>query len=39
MSAAAQTGENVTQAQRFDKFRKSIGYKNSINKIFFDDIG
>ena len=33
------TGENVTQAQRFDKFRKSIGYKNSINKIFFDDIG
>ena len=39
MSASAQTGENVTQAQRFDKFRKSIGYKNSINKIFFDDIG
>lgn len=39
MSAAAQTGENVTQAQRFDKLRKAIGYKNSINKIFFDDIG
>ena len=39
MSSAAQTGENVTQAQRFDKFRKAAGYKNSINKIFFDDIG
>ena len=39
MSTAAQTGENVTQAQRFDKFRKAAGYKNSINKIFFDDIG
>ena len=39
MSAAAQTGENVTQAQRFDKLRKAVGYKNSINKIFFDDIG
>ena len=31
--------ENVTQAQRFDKLRKAIGYKNSISKIFFDDIG
>ena len=38
MSAAAMTGENVTQAQRFDKFRKAMGYKNSINKIFFDDV-
>lgn len=37
MSAAAQTGENVTQAQRFDKFRKAMGYKNSIDKIFFDE--
>ena len=38
MSAAAMTGENVTQAQRFDKFRKAMGYQNSINKIFFDDV-
>lgn len=39
MSTSAETGDNVTQAQRFDKFRQSMGYRNSINKIFFDDIG
>ena len=39
MADAARTGENVTQAQRFDKLRQSVGYRNSINKIFFDDIG
>ncbi len=39
MSQAAMTGENVTQAQRFDKFRKAMNYRNSINKIFFDEDG
>ena len=39
MSASAEIGDNVTQAQRFDKFRQATGYRNSINKIFFDDIG
>ena len=34
-----QTGDNVTQAQRFDKFRQATGYRNSISKIFYDDIG
>lgn len=35
MQRATLSGDNVTQAQRFDKLRKAIGYKNSINKIFF----
>ena len=39
MSASAATGDNVTQAQRFDKLRREVGYRNSINKIFYDDIG
>lgn len=39
MSTAAESGDNVTQAQRFDKFRQAVGYRNSISKIFFDDIG
>ena len=38
-AASAETGDNVTQAQRFDKFRQATGYRNSINKIFYDDIG
>ena len=38
MQRAAEQG-NTTQAQRLDKLRKSVGYRNSINKIFFDDIG
>jgi hypothetical protein len=36
MSTAATTGENVTQAQRFDKLRREVNYQNSINQIFFD---
>ena len=39
MAAAAEKGDNVTQAQRFDKLRKTIGYRNSISKIYYDDIG
>lgn len=39
MAAAAEKGDNVTQAQRFDKLRKAVGYRNSISKIFYDDIG
>lgn len=38
MSAAARKGDNVTQAQRFDKLRTKIGYRNSIAKIFFEDV-
>jgi hypothetical protein len=36
MSTAATTGENITQAQRFDKLRREVNYQNSINQIFFD---
>lgn len=39
MTASAERGENVTQAQRLDKLRREVGYQNSINKVFFDDIG
>lgn len=39
MAAAAEKGDNVTQAQRFDKLRTAVGYRNSVNNIFFDDIG
>lgn len=38
MAASAETGDNVTQAQRFDKLRREVGYLNSIHKIFYDDI-
>lgn len=33
----AATHGNTTQAQRLDKLRKAVGYKNSIHKIFFDE--
>ena len=39
MTCGAEKGENVTQAQRLDKLRREVGYRNSIHKIFFDDIG
>ncbi|MDR0893529.1 MAG: hypothetical protein LBN24_13135 [Mediterranea sp.] len=39
MAEDAQTGNNVTQAQRFDKFRQAVGYRNSVSKIFFGEIG
>lgn len=39
MATSAETGDNVTQAQRFDRFRQSTGYRNSISKVFYDDIG
>jgi hypothetical protein len=38
MADAASTGENVTQAQRFDRFRKGLDVKNAVNKIFFDEL-
>lgn len=38
MTEAAERG-NLTQALRLDKLRKAVSYRNSINKIFFDDIG
>lgn len=38
MSAAARKGDNVTQAQRFDKLRTKIGYRNAVSKIFFEDV-
>lgn len=38
MADAAATGENVTQAQRFDRFRKGLDVKNAVNKIFFDEL-
>ena len=38
MSSAARTGDNVTQAQRFDRFRKGLDVKNAVNKIFFDEL-
>lgn len=38
MTDAAATGENVTQAQRLDKLRAKIEYRNNIDKVFFDEI-
>lgn len=38
MTDAAANGENVTQAQRLDKLRDRIEYRNNINKVFFDEI-
>lgn len=38
MADAAATGENVTQAQRLDKFRRNIEFKNNVNKVFFGDL-
>lgn len=38
MAGAAQTGENATQAQRFDKFRAQQKFRESVNRIFFEDL-
>lgn len=38
MTDAAALGENVTQAQRLDKFRAQLEFKNNINKVFFGDL-
>ena len=38
MADAAASGDNVTQAQRFDKLRAQIEFKNNVNKVFFDDL-
>ena len=38
MTDAAATGENVTQAQRLDKFRAQLEFKNNINNVFFGDL-
>lgn len=37
MQRSAEAG-NTTQGQRLDKQRQAIGYRNSIHKIFFDDV-
>lgn len=39
MSTSAETGENITQAQRFDKLRREVDFKNAINDIIYGDIG
>ena len=38
MSVSAETGENVTQAQRFDKLRREVSFKNAVNDIFFGGV-
>ena len=38
MSISAETGENVTQAQRLDKLRREVEFSNAINNIFYGDI-
>lgn len=38
MTISAETGENVTQAQRLDKLRREVEFKNGINQIFYGDI-
>ena len=38
MADAAAIGENVTQAQRLDKLRNAIEFKNNVSKVFFDDL-
>lgn len=38
MNDAAATGENVTQAQRLDKFRNQLEFKNHVNNVFFGDL-
>ena len=38
MAISAETGENVTQAQRWDKLRREVEFSNAINNIFYGDI-
>ena len=38
MAISAETGENVTQAQRLDKVRREVEFSNGINNIFYGDI-
>lgn len=38
MMDAAVSGENVTQAQRFDKLRREVAYRNCVSEIFFGDV-
>lgn len=38
MTDAAAVGENVAQAQRLDKLRASLDFKNNVNKVFFEDL-
>jgi hypothetical protein len=39
MAEDARTGANATQAQRFDKYRRELGWRNSVRKIFFEEVG
>lgn len=34
----AETGANITNAQRLDKLRREIDFKNAINRICYGDI-
>ncbi|MDD2799382.1 MAG: hypothetical protein PHV20_12390 [Bacteroidales bacterium] len=34
----AETGSNVTNAQRLDKLRREIDFKNAVNRICYGDI-
>lgn len=38
MADAAASGENATQAQRFDKLRRAVKFQNEVNEIFFGDV-
>ena len=38
MAISAETGDNVTQAQRLDKLRREVEFSNAINNIFYGDI-
>ena len=38
MADAAASGDNATQAQRFDKLRRAVKFQNEVNEIFFGDV-
>lgn len=38
MAGAAASGENATQAQRFDKLRRAVSFQNEVNSVFFGDV-
>ena len=38
MAASAASGDNTTQAQRLDKLRRAVEFKDNIKKVFFDDV-
>lgn len=38
MADAAASGDNATQAQRFDKLRRAVKFQNEVDEIFFGDV-